>query len=386
MNLQKTLSLACALILVCGSSLLGQKVQQATYTTGAPDSQFYFDAPLQANFGSMNRSTIKPVELATQEIDISDAVSQYAKVKKVEIQEARFDALEYFGATSGHPNLGVEGPKPKFKPLGADRYEVTAPTTYFESLPSRIRSFELGKKSIVISISFLNLDDAVQKEVHKFLVPDTVEHVAGNIPAVTTELPEEKAGKYQAASTLQISKSMPLTIGQLTDDNYSRLLRLVKARKNCEIISSPTVVVRPGQDAMIHDGFLRPFVIGLERLVGDFTEASQPKIQCIEEGNFCKVHCDITDGLVTMDCDVSFAKITGVNTVQLRDAEGRGQLTVQAPGQQVRTVNLRAEMDEQVLMLDPYHKCVTEINVDGQLQESEGNVIALIRVRVVDAN
>lgn len=388
MKLQLSCSLAWAIILLLGSLLPAQVPYQTTYT-GDSTTHPFVESPLEAEFGVERTRRENLTELLTQQIDISAAVSQYANLKKIDLPQARFDALEYLGATSGHPNAstGGMGTRAKFKPVAADQFEVTAPASYFKSLPSRIRSFELGKKSIVISIDFIQLDDTVQNEVRKFLVADSVEHISGKIPSVATELPEEAVGKYQASSNLRVSKSMPLTVGQLTDDNYNRLMKLVRSRKNCEVISSPTVVTHPGQDAMIHDGSLRPFVVGLSQVVGDFAQATQPTVQCVEEGSFCKVNCDITDGTVTMGCNLSIAKITDIDTLRLRNMESPSLQTVQTPSQQVRAVSVKTELDQdRVLMLDPYHISVTELSVDGKPQQVQQHLITLIRVKVIDGN
>ena len=388
MKLQQICSLAWAITLLLGSSLLGQIPYQTTYTGDSAVHPFV-ESPLEAGFGVKRTRLGESAELVTHHIDISSAVAKYADLKQVDLPQARFDALEYLGATSGHPNgaAGVAGTQAKFRPIRADKFEVTAPASYFESLPSRIRSFELGKKSIVISIDYIQLDDAVQNEVKKFLVADSVEHISGKIPSVSTEVSNERTGKYQASSNLRVSKSMPLTVGQLTNDNYNRLMKLVRSRKNCEVVSSPTVVAHPGQDAMIHDGALRPFVVGLSQIVGDFTQATQPTVQCVEEGNFCKVNCDITDGTVTMGCNLSIAKITDIDTLQLRNSELPGHQMVQTPSQQVRAVSIITELDhDRVLMLDPYHTSVVERDVNGKIQQVDQHLITLIRVKVIDSN
>ncbi len=385
MNLRHKTFMAFALSLICSTSLFAQIQGQNTFTRGAAEDSFAFDSPLNDAFGPLFNPHEPNVELATIDIEIETAVAAYAKLKGIDLQQARFDALEYFGATHGQLGRLTNEPIPKFKPLGADQYKVTASSNYLKSLPARIRSFELGKKSIVVTIDHLNLDDNLQQELSKFLLNESVEHIAGHLPAISPQLPEEKKGRYRAASTLQISKSMPLTIGQMTVDNYNRLIKLVRSRKNCDIVSSPTVVVHPGQDAIIQDGALKPFVIGLNQISGDFTHASQPLIQLLENGNFFKVNCDLVENQVVMRCSMSFAEIIGTDTLNLRNTDSPSALTVQTPSQQVRVIDISTELDsDRVLMLDPYHKTTDATAVDGNGQPRQQNVITLIRVKIVN--
>lgn len=386
MSFQRSILLALALFLIVSPSLWAQIEGQKTLTRSvAAEDSFPFDSPLNEIFGPLVSHQPPKIVLVTETIDVKAAVASYAEIKNVDLRQARFDALEYLGATHRQLSRVSNTPKPNFKPLGGDRFDVTATEGYLKTLPARIRSFELGKKSIVVTIDQLHLDDRVRDEVKKFLVADTLEHIPGHIPPVTSNLPTETKGQYRAASTLQVTKSMPLTIGQLTTDNYLRLLKLVRSRKNCEIVSSPTVVSHPGQDAIIHDGSMKPFVIGLNEISGDFTHASQPLIQLLENGNFFKVNCDLVDRQIAMRCSMSFAQILENETIRLRNSESPSTLTVQTPSQQVRVIDISAELaSDRVLMLDPYHEVMGSTETNGAVQPQLKNIVTLVRVQVLD--
>ena len=319
-------------------------------------------------------------------------VAAYARVKNLELDDARLQSLEYLGLVriKDVANQVVDPLKPQVKLLSADRFEVTAPKFYFESLPGLIRSLELGKKTVLVECQIWAVDDTIQQEARKFLIADSIHHIGGQIPQSQIDDPalKMKSGPYEVASTMRTSTSLPSTIAQLDQDNFERLHKLVSSRKNCSVRTAPSITMLPGQDASVQDGAHRPFVVGVEKVKGDFVASYQPMIQTVEDGSFIKVNCVPVDGSFDMNCTLAFAKVTDVGTAVLEQAPQKtgGQVTVQTPSQQVREVSVSLNLEEgKVLFIDPYHKETTVSHgKNGREVTQQHNLIAVVRAIVID--
>lgn len=376
--------------LIFSSQVWAQNTVPQTFTNASSANlQITLPSPLNAAFGTDMRMSDENPEVVTRKVNIGPSVASYAKIKQVDLQQARFDALEYLHASIGQPRQAQPfAPKVQFKPIGADRYEVTAPTHYFDRLPVMIRSFEIGKKSIVISIECLKLDDTMQHAVRQFLDPESISHVSGQVPQVPELAPDDFGNDqtYQVATTLQVSKSMPLTIGQLDAEGYEKLMKLVGSSKNSEVKTRPSVVCHPGEDALIQDGAQRPFIVGVKEVKGEFAKAHQPIVQTIEDGDYFKVACDIVGEDVRVRCAMGFAEVTKVDTIELEKHASGGSISVQSPSQLVRSININATLSQDtILFVDPYHTTISDSATSGNKRTfRKHNVVALIRTKIID--
>ncbi len=372
-----------------------QKTQTSGKVTPASEMGQFIPSPLSATFGiksygnQLNVVGKTDLNVTTQTVNLGPAVAAYANIKDVELSQARLDALAYLGLVRTTDLGQLNDPKqPTYKLLSADRFEITALSYYFDSLPARIKSFECGKVVTIIEYTVLKLDDTIQQEARKFLDADSVEHISGEIPGFEFEsLNRTQAGGYEVGSSLQTSTSMPTTVGQMTLENYQSLLQLVQNRNFCEVATHPRLVTLPGQDGVIQQGSSQPFVVGLEVLEGDFTQALQPIIQTIENGDYLKATAIPVNEKLEVDLGLAFADLKSVDQVSLTGAENgaKNAIQVQTPAQQVREVRLKAMIpDDRVLLIDPYYTRISESVRNGKKVFREHNLVALIRARVVE--
>lgn len=384
------LTLTTVIGLVLGTVGVAQTETQQTFTRDlrlVGDGPLYLPSPLDADFSSFSHSKKSgESKLEKLTINIAPAVASYAKIKNCDLEQARFDALEYFGALRGNIAETEDAVRPQFRPLSADRFEVTAPTEYFRSLPGLIRSFEMGKKSIVVEVEYVDLDDTIQKEVRKFLIADSVKHISGQIPELAGDLPAEQSpdNPYQVTSTLRTSQSLPVTVGKMDEEHYQRFKKLVNARANCQLRGAPTVAMFPGQDTMVQEAAIRPFVVGVGDVPNDVGTLHQPIIQTLEDGDFFKVNCNPMGERIKINCSLAFAKIVKVDVLDIEELPNGNTISVQTPTQQIRQVTLAAMLEEdRVLFVDPYHVRTSEVETNGQKRTLKHHVIALVRAKVI---
>ena len=383
----------------------GQRANQSTtqpttqtFTSGELDptrpgvvassnAPLYVASPLDANFKIKSFGKKPTITYETQTVDIRQAVASYADLKKVSMSDSLLEALEYLGGMRATKNQPNDPKHPRFKSLGSHRYAVTAPDDYFRSLAARIKSFELGKQSVVIEVEYLHLDDSIQFEARKFMIKDSVKQISGGIPQVTQQMPEKiQDSPYEVVSTLRTSKSLPVTIGQMDPDGYKRFKNLIKNRSDCGIVSAPTLVTLPGLDGIFQSGSVQNFIVGVEQKTSTLGMLSHPIVQQIERGRFFRVSATPVDSKVRLECSMAFAKIAGVGTQDIESDGNGGGVTVQTPAQQVRQIDLNATIAESnALFVDPYYALAPEVTKSGKTSKKKQNLVAIIRAKVIAA-
>ncbi|MFK7766181.1 MAG: hypothetical protein AB8B55_02980 [Mariniblastus sp.] len=367
----------------------GQPLIQ-TFTSGdlARKSQpLYVESPLDASFKIQQMLGDRgSLELETQTVDIGLAVACYADLKKVTPKESLLEALEYLGGMKSLKN-NADRSNPRFKQLGGNRFEVTATPEYFKSLPARIKSFELGKQTVVIEVEYMYLDDTIKFESRKFMIEDSIKQLSGGIPQVVQQMPEKiQDSPYEVASSLRTSKSLPVTIGQMNQDGYERFKKLVKSRSNCGIIVAPTLVSLPGLDGIFQNGSVQNFVVGVEQKVSTQGTMTQPIMQQLERGRFFRANATPIDDKIRLECSIAFAKVMDGGSLNLKSPTAASGLSVQTPIHQVRQIDLNATISgENALVVDPYHSETKEITNGGKKTKQKHNIVAIIRAKVIAA-
>ena len=219
-------------------------------------------------------------------------------------------------------------------------------------------------------------------------------------------LPSEPRGTFVVATETK-TKVYPTFMGRLDDSGLNKLFAALEKDKNIKVTMAPSLVVLPGQTASVADASTRPFVVGMNRVEGDFAVAHQPIVQPIEEGTMLMLRATGENGSIRLDADLALSEIESVETFAYSDSKQKGKsdgseinttpVTIQIPEQKLKQVHFSTLVKEgHTVFIDPVFsrslqspnsRRGTAVGEQGrEIQIPKSRVMLMIKPRWVEAN
>lgn len=316
-------------------------------------------------------------KLITKEVDLRATLKRYAAYKKCSLDQAFADTVAYLKMVPLQESEAkrVVGTQAYYSIVEKDIYRITAPTKFFNRLKENLLCLEHGKRYMQLEVHFLHVSPKQIEQLQNFMMPGS--YVAFNnkfpemVPYATQASYEDSAkwrgkkskanGTFVVASETK-TKIYPTFLGRLNDDGARRMLSTFNKDTDSEILLAPRIKVIPGQTATVTDAATRPYVIGVNRIEGDFTVAHQPIVQSVEDGIILKLRSIDEDGKIRLDGDLALCEISSVGTFKLPTPQGKKEnpVTVQVPEQKVKQVHWSTLIQEgETLLIDPVFEAKT---------------------------
>jgi hypothetical protein len=356
----------------------------------SPLSQFSATAPLIKQMNQARRVAggwlsapvltlpTRTQPLVTKDIDLKNTLRKYAAFKKCSLNEAFAETVSFLKMVPLHDKSGSEmvGAQAIYSIVKQDIYRISAQQKFFDALPTNLLCLENGKRYLQIEIHFLGIPTENPETFRSLMVPGSFTSFNNKIPqatpyATTASYKNESAsGKLSSpggtfvVATETKTKVYPTFMGRLDDTGVKKLLAALDADKNIKMTMAPSLVVLPGQTASVADASSRPFVVGMNRVEGDFAIAHQPIIQPIEEGTMLMLRANGENGKIRLDADLALSEIESVETFGYSDFKRNGPLagsektatpvTIQIPEQKLKQVHFSTLVEEgHTVFIDP---------------------------------
>ena len=300
--------------------------------------------------------------LYSRRVDLTQTLKKYAALKGCSLNEA-FSKTTAFLRMFPHDQLSTKtfGASAYYQIVDKDVYLITAPQKFFDRLPAQLACVENGIRYIELKIRFISIPVADKIDMQKFFLPGT--HVTFNnkLPQATPfatqasyrNADESKTAGGQDGGTMvmaseTITKTYPTFMARMDQKGVDAFVKFIKDSPDLALTQSPTVRAIPGDPVFISDSSTRPFVVGVNRLDGDFTLAHQPIVQPIEEGAMLKIRAIGQDGKIRIDGDLALSTIERVSTFAYKDVRGDQSetVTVQVPEHRLKQVHLTTLVEE----------------------------------------
>ncbi|QEG21338.1 hypothetical protein [Mariniblastus fucicola] len=267
-----------------------------------------------------------------------------------------------------------------------------------QTLPSAVA--DKDDETVVIELTRLVVELDCEVPLKSFFKPNTFEVHNGSLPAVELESPE--SGKTfsnvanEAESTVDhaggcesVRRSMPVMVAKMDNEGVDGLKKALDKNASSE---APTVVCYSGQTAAISDVSLRPFVVGVKPMVGDFAVAHQPIIQTIEDGLVMRLQPTINEGRVDVSANLAHSKVSAVETFTFAGTNDSGNVTIQIPEQTLKRVRVSSSLEDgETLFIDPRLQIETEKKASSKLPFKNGKTVSdkkqlyfLLTARIVE--
>ncbi|MEM9941776.1 MAG: hypothetical protein AAF939_09310 [Planctomycetota bacterium] len=165
--------------------------------------------------------------------------------------------------------------------------------------------------------------------------------------------------------------------------------RVTDGFQNIEEFFSPRILVYPEQVGAISDAAKRSFVIGIERIEGEFVFAHKPVVQRIEEGTLVRLKARSENDKIRLDGDIAVSQVGSVGVFDYpQNTKGKrllkqqpGNLTVQVPEQTLKKIHFSMDVESgEAILLDPVYQVVK--NKDDQ-QETR-RLVFLVKPTLVN--
>ncbi len=343
--------------------------------------------------------------IITQDVDLRETLQKYAEYKKCSLDQAFADTVAYLkmrplGEGDGKQMIGTQA---YYSIVQKDIYRITAPKKFFNRLSENLLCLENGKRYVLLDVSFVLVSPKQIESLQKYMIPGS--YVAFNnkfpevVPYATQATLKDSAkwrsqhpksnGTFVVASETK-TKIYPTFLGRLDDQNAAKLLKTIKKDANSDITLAPRMKIIPGQTATVNDAAERPFVVGVDRVEGDFTIGHQPIVQSVEDGIILKLRATGEENEIRLDSDLAVCEISSVGTFTFPNQKTKQEsdVTVQVPEQKLKQVHLSTLIKQgETLLIDPVFEKVTSTNPPGKktFGQKTQRVIVMIKPRFVDS-
>ncbi len=120
----------------------------------------------------------------------------------------------------------------------------------------------------------------------------------------------------------------------LINDAQVGKLTLLASGKDMSITQAPTIALFDGQDGMVTDAVMRPFVTSTQPIVGDMEVANQPLFSIVPEGTKVLLETEIDGDKVKLSGSATMSQVVEVNTFTFDGTSDKGLpggVTIQLP-------------------------------------------------------
>lgn len=330
------------------------------------------------NAGALNLApTFYTQNYQTVDVDFGPAIRGYALTRKCTLDEAFSETVKFLNLRHDKAPEDQKGSAARaiYSIVGKDVYRITARPEFFEALPYMLKSVEHGKRLVQVEFRFLKIPAEKVGLLQSYLVDGRFQTFNNKIPKSS---PYATNGTYANAATQQsvnedpkpestfvaatetVTKSLPTFIGRLDSNGLKRIIEMIQSDAETHLVLAPKVVVFPGQTATVSDVAHRPFVVGINRIQGEFAEAEQPIVQSVEDGSLVRVRALSENGKIRLDGDMAISEIVAVDTfsypkgpVRL-DKPSPEETVIQVPQQRVKQVHWSTLVAPgETLLIDP---------------------------------
>ena len=308
--------------------------------------------------------------LFTKKVDFGPALQKYATLKNCSLNDAFAKATEFLRlAPRDAPKQNDASASAFYQIVDKDVLQVTAPKKFFEQLPGNLTCIENGIRHIEMQILFVTIPAGHKTDIRRWIIPGTHEAFNNKIPqanafatqatykneaasraATQPGVADDQARGTMVSASETVTKAFPTFIARLDQKGVESFRKYVLGNEERNTTLSPTIRVVPGQPATITDGSARPFVVGVNRVEGEFTVAHQPIVQPIEEGTLVKVRAMGESGKIRLDSDIAHSTIESVESYTYDDMQGKNNakdaVTVQVPEHRLKQVHISTLVEE----------------------------------------
>lgn len=423
--------LSTAITLIFAGLLLGQSIGtgQLPQTEPSPLSEF---SPTSELIEQLNHPG-KPFtrgNIVTKEVDLQRAIRGYAALKRCSWSEAFRETASFLKMVpiKDEPAENMLSAGALYSVVNQDVYRITASQSFFDRLPENLRCIENGKRHLSLQVQILEVSAENRDSFRSFMIPGSFASFNNKFPqakpyatAATYQDVEQSAGglaepvgTFVVASETK-TKVFPTFMGRLDGAGVEKLISHVQSDASCAVTFSTSIRAFPGQTASISEAHTRPFVVGLNEVVGsnkhdgEVTRAHEPVIQAIEEGTVLRVRATGEAGQIRLDGDLALSEIQSVETFEYPAEPAAGskhngsapeenqRLTVQVPEQKLKQVHLSTLVKEgQTVLIDPVFqrasrgKSIKEpkrvLKTKANANSRQARVLLMITPRFVDVN
>jgi len=377
-------------------------------------SNFFNNQKAVQTFGRLRETIV------TKEIDLGQTLRSYAAFKKCSLNEAFAETVKFLKMVPmrDKPEHEMVGAQAIYSVVKQDIYQISAPEKFFDALPLNLMCIANGKRHLSLEIHFVGVPAKDSPSFKSLMIPGSFTSFNNKIAQVTpfatnASYKNEKdangdtvsEGTFVVASETR-TKVFPTFTGRLNDEGVAQLLETINSDEHSHLTMAPRIVVTPGQTASVADATTHSFVIGMNRVEGEFATAHQPVIQPIEAGTMLKLRATGENGKIRVDADLALSQIESVETFDFAEAEMKkdaktgklvkgNKIVVQVPEQRLKQVHLSTTVEEgQTIFVDPVFERIIETPVerrvnqlnDEQSKRQKSRILLLIKPRWVESN
>ncbi|MDG1874521.1 MAG: hypothetical protein P8J27_11465 [Mariniblastus sp.] len=332
----------------------------------SPLSQYSVDGGFfgqASNIAKPDFQAIQSAEvLISKRVDLAPTLQRYAALKNCSLNEA-FLKTASFLRMFPHDQLDTRtyGASAYYRIVAKDVYQITAPKKFFARLPAQLSCVENGIRHVELKIHFVSIPVDDKIDIQDYVLPGS--HLAFNnkLPQakpVATQATYRNEGQAKTLSPLDsgtmvsasetVTKAYPTFMARMDKTGVAAFLKEVRSDSSRTLTQSPTVRAIPGDPLSISDGSTRPFVVGVNRIDGNFAMAHRPIVQSIEEGAMLKIRAKGQNGKIRIDSDLALSQIESVSNFAYKDIKNElaETVTVQVPEHRLKQVHLSTLVDE----------------------------------------
>ena len=358
----------------------GAVVSQPISGTSLPGT---LDPFLDPRMPTLNPGTpVTQPGLLTKTVDLSETIRKFAKASQLSMNDARLQALMLLELAPRAMSGGTVG---QYRKVETDVFQITAPEHFFEALPAMRQCLELGKKRVTVHVHTFGVAPEESDEVNRLLAPQSIKVHSSKMPSID---PLATVGDHEgefAITTSVTRENLPITTGELTEQNLNQLIMFVRQSKQSDLLSNSRLNALPGQAGTLSTMSYRPFVVALESVEDQEGKSShQPVVQALEDGRTIRVKAIPHDGKIRLFTDIAVSQVTGVRTFTYPSVAGGA--AIQIPSQSVRKVHLASHVEPgAITMIDPNFMVDVEVRDErGRMKTVTRKLLVTLRAHVVD--
>jgi bla regulator protein blaR1 len=150
-------------------------------------------------------------------------------------------------------------------------------------------------------------------------------------------------------ANIQYEESMPLIYSMLNPKHTEYVMTRSQGGRYMKILYAPKVTLFNGTRGLLADITQRPFVVGVNPIVGDLATALQPQIAIADEGSkiFLRPVLSADHKRIQLNSRIEFSDVEAVKTASILvpHPEHSGEATIQVPQMRRLSVDICAEIE-----------------------------------------
>ncbi|OYP28365.1 hypothetical protein [Rhodopirellula sp. MGV] len=220
-------------------------------------------------------------------------------------------------------------------------------------------SHEIPRELIRFEIYIVDVNDETRESIYEQINHENIQTEITTIEA-QNKAPAAAASDSTAASSRRTVSGSIISTASLTPEQFQSAMAFVRDNPQSGIVSTPKIIVAPGQTGAIEQMVQRPFVSKLREVALDNQVSFESGIEVLNEGIHLAVEGEWIDQELLIRTKLQQSQVTDVQEYSLYGI-GDKKLTLQVPTHETRLAATSQKLASgNVLMLDPFIRKTSE--------------------------